>query len=199
MSEDEEKEEKSLHEEYVEMEEDERGLQRQLHEVEFYAKNQRNIGKTQTASTVVGGVLFIAGLIAIPCLSAVLCVRRGWNGFVGFVVGFMAAILLGAIVSKVYRMIALHRVQKDKNATETTGVVVASSLLSSHIFATGSRVSSHKKVLRATYKVKLRVGDRITIAYSKNRSYNEGEEVKIMFNPKKPRHCRIAQASNKEE
>ncbi len=48
-----------------------------------------------------------------------------------------------------------------------------------------------RKVLRTTYKVKLKVGNKTSIAYSKNRYYNPNEEVEIMYNPKRHGHCII--------
>lgn len=90
-----------------------------------------------------------------------------------------------------YRSIAIHLVKKDKHAIKTTGKVVASSLLSSHIISSGNDFHGSRKVLGTTYKVKIKVQKKTTIAYSKNYYYAPNEEVTILFNPKRPWYCLI--------
>ena len=72
-------------------------------------------------------------------------------------------------------------------------------MLSSRYISSGSRSTyESRKVLGTVYKVKIQIGDKKTIGYSKNYYYKEGEQISIKWNPKKPRHCIILNNENEK-
>lgn len=186
----------NLNDEYIDINENKTGFDRQFSEVRFYFKQWLNIFKTQTPSTVIGGIIFI------PTLFFLLPYYLGkyfkvWFYYssvgrnVGTIVGFASAILIGMIFSNIYRAIVIKIAKSDKKAVKTSAKVVASSFISGHIIQSGRSMSGSRKVLRVTYRVKLKVENKTSIAYSKNRYYNPNEEVEVLFNPKRHGHCII--------
>ena len=193
--------EKNLNEDYVEALENKRGLDRQLAESKFLGRQWLNIFKTQTVSTVIGGLIFLAALFLAPYYLRIYFAKQFGSGygFYGIIVGFAAVILVGVIFSTVYRNVLIKVAKSDKKAIQTTGVVVASSFLASHIVGTGDDFYGSKKVLATIYKVKIKVQNKTTIGYSKNYYFCAGEEVDVLFNPKKFWRCYILPQKENEE
>lgn len=182
---------KNMNDEYVDINQNKTGLDRQLSEAKFLGKQWLNIFKTQTFSTILGGLIFIAILFLLPYYLGKYF--KIWFNLssVGVIVGFASAILLGMIFSNIYRAVVIKIAKSDKKASKTIAKVVASSLLSAHIIQSGGDMFGSRKVLRTTYKVKLKVENQTSIAYSRNRYYNPNEEVEVLFNPKRHGHCII--------
>ncbi len=181
----------NLNDEYIDINENKNGINRQFSEARFLGRQWLNIFKTQTPSTILGGIIFIASLFLMPYYTEKYF--KIWFNLstVGIFVGFVSAILIAMIFSNIYRTIVIRIAKSDKKANKTIAKVVASSLLSAHIIQSGGDMFGSRKVLRTTYKVKLKVGNKTSIAYSKNRYFNPNEEVEIMYNPKRHGHCII--------
>ncbi|MDE7453338.1 MAG: hypothetical protein K2N22_02905 [Clostridia bacterium] len=182
---------KNLNDEYVDINENKRGIDRQISEAKFYGRQWLNGFKTATVTAVIGGLIFLACLILAPYYLTIYFDKHFHSGFYGFAIGFGGTILAGLIISVLYRNIRIRIARTDKNAVRTTGVVVASSYLASHRLGSGSGSHESRKVLGVIYKVKIKVGKRTSIGYSKNRYYESGEEIEILFNPKRFWRCYI--------
>lgn len=179
--------------EFVDIEENKKGLKRQIAEAKFFGKHWLNIFKTQTLSTVIGGLIFIACLYLSPYYIGEYFEVKFRLGGLGVIVGFGVAILGGILVSVVYRKVAMHIARNDKKAVKEKGIVVASSYLASHIVGMGSGGQEARKVLGVVYKVKIKVNNKKSITYSYNRCYESGEKVTVLFNKKRPWHSYIVQ------
>lgn len=85
----------NLNEEYVNINENKTGLDRQFSEAKFLGKQWLNIFKTQTVSTVIGGIVFIIALILVPkYLTDIFYDIRKDMGLLGFVIGVASVILI---------------------------------------------------------------------------------------------------------
>ncbi len=189
--------EKNLNDEFIEINENKTGLDRDISEAKFMGKQWLNTFKTQTIGCTIGVIIFLASLVLVPYFLSKIFEKYLQEGFIGIIVGFGGVILFTLIFMVLYRKIAMFLVKKDKNATETTGEVIASSMLSSRYVSSGSRSTyESRKVLGTVYKVKIQIGDKKTIGYSKNYYYKEGEQISIKWNPKKPHHCTILNNEN---
>ncbi|MDE7379981.1 MAG: hypothetical protein K2N14_02910 [Clostridia bacterium] len=179
------------HAQFIDNEENKRGVERMLGEVSYEGNQWLNAFKTQTVGTVVFGLIFIALLVLGP-MAGTYYFELWWHqGGLGFCAGGAAVILFGLIVSTVYRNVTMRLAENDMDATEATGVAVASSMISRHQIGYGGDMYGSRKILRITYKVKLKIDGRTVIGYSRNRYYKRGEEVKVKYNPKHPHRCYI--------
>ncbi len=155
--------EKNLNDEFIEINENKTGLDRDISEAKFFGKQWLNTFKTQTIGCTIGVIVFLASLILVPYFLSKIFEKYFQEGFIGIIVGFGGVILFTLIFMVLYRKIAMFLVKKDKNATETTGEVIASSMLSSRYVSSGSRSTyESRKVLGTVYKVKIQIGDKKT-------------------------------------
>ena len=184
--------------EYVDINENKRGIDRQIAEAKYFGKQGRNAFKTWTVTAVIGGLIFVACLILAPYYLTIYFAKHFHAGFFGFGIGFGGTILCGAIIGAVYRNITIRLAKTDKNAIKTTGVVVASSFLASHRLGSGSGSHESRKVLSVVYKVKIKVRNKTCIGYS-NRYYEPNEEIQIKFNPKRFWRCYILPQDEEEQ
>ncbi|MDE7181488.1 MAG: hypothetical protein K2O41_00465 [Clostridia bacterium] len=152
--------------------------ERDLHDITLF-----KAFKAAFMFSVLGGMLIFGGLAII------LGIENGsWQLAVAGVCAIILMIVVGYLISLIWRKSSMKKVKADKNATEYTGVIQS--------IQVAFMVSFLGSASRVTYRFNIKVEGHTAIAFVERNSpayanyvKNKSREVKVKFNPDKPQYC----------